>query len=171
MAAQEGRRAKNARRAGGPAAGGGLPATLALSTGLPLERKATAAGASGPTGARRQSNLVLKETVQRAALATASMGKFDRKVQHEKPGPPKAVGKRRRFAPTTERRGESGERDRVLEATDSLLRRNAADVALDIGKAARSFKSEVDTRRAEKKRQGQGESAGRPAKGGKKGRK
>ena len=53
----------------------------------------------------------------------------------EKPGAAGPLpGKRRKFLPTVEPRGAHRERDAMMEAADGVLRRNATDVAMEMGK-------------------------------------
>ena len=76
--------------------------------------------------------LQIKTASRQAGVATASMGKFDKRLKGEKEGERRLPGNQRKFAPVADPTGM--ERSQQTSMVDKMLRERADDV-LDIGKA------------------------------------
>eukprot|EP00898_Chlorokybus_atmophyticus_P001475 jgi/Chlat1/2328/Chrsp17S02802 len=151
---------KAAAKANGRSA---LPSTIALTSHIPVERGMPKAEPGRIKHDKRQ----LAQAASIAASATASGGKFDKKLPGERPDLAQK-GKRRKFAPTVEPRTARGEESkRMLSFVDSVLAKNSSDI-LDINKAVSTYNVESEQRRAKANKKtggGAGKPAGKGAKG------
>jgi regulator of ribosome biosynthesis len=91
----------------------------------------------------------IKAVSRQAGISTASMGKFDRRLDGEKPGERQPLGKRQKFLPVADRSG--AERSSASELVDRLLRERSEEV-LDVGKAIGKFEAAAREERFQKKR-------------------
>eukprot|EP00899_Mesostigma_viride_P017971 jgi/Mesvir1/26175/Mv06872-RA.1 len=147
---------------GGGDADGSIPspssATLATSRGL---QRVSDGGKAGVGGVRRPNKRQLEDAVATAAGSTASMGRFDEKLEGEKPA--KARGKKKKNFPLA----DPGERDRVREMALKLIAQQG-DELVDMKKAVNMQQFINDQRRAAEKQNGGGAGVGGKHSGGKK---
>lgn len=127
---------------------GALPSHIQLAaTAVPI----TGTKADLPKKAKKED---LENVAGMASSATASGGKFDKKLPGEKA--PKKAGKNRKFLPVVEGKGmgnlEKQQNDKIL---NSLLAKNFEE-PLDVSKAITMYKVKKDNKRRKEKQSSSG---------------
>mmetsp|Transcript_37141 Transcript_37141/g.62514 ORF Transcript_37141/g.62514 Transcript_37141/m.62514 type:complete len:349 (+) Transcript_37141:103-1149(+) len=107
-----------------------MPSTLSLTSALGFEGSKT-----GKQGKKIDNNLKtdVKQAKQLAAMATASVGKFDKKLKGEKEGKPE--GKRRQFLGVT----DVGKEKKLMDSAVTKVLKHEQKSILNVEKAVRSF--------------------------------
>ncbi|KAL2650919.1 hypothetical protein R1flu_019047 [Riccia fluitans] len=150
VAKQEKNQLSNLKAAAKKGGKGALPSTLQLAaTSLPL------------TGSKTPSKRLNKDEIGFAAglasTATASGGKFDKKLPGEKPS--KQSGKYRKFLPVVEGKGGSNkEKEQLGNVLSKVLARHNHDI-LDVGKAVSKYNVEEESKRAQENQKAGGKGA------------
>uniref|UniRef100_A0A7S0WWL2 Ribosome biogenesis regulatory protein n=1 Tax=Pyramimonas obovata TaxID=1411642 RepID=A0A7S0WWL2_9CHLO len=121
-----------------------MPSTLALTKTLGFEGSKT-----GQQGKKVANSLKpeVKAVKEMAALSTASVGKFDKKLKGEKEGRPK--GKRRQYLPVTD---NSNSEKKLLDATVTKVLKQEQKSILNMEKAVRNYVTDGHDANREKKR-------------------
>ncbi|XP_072978765.1 ribosome biogenesis regulatory protein homolog [Typha angustifolia] len=137
---QEKNRLQNLKQA---AKAGALPSHIQLAaTALPI--RGTQKEAS-----KKASKNDLENVAGMAAAATASGGKFDKKLPGEKP--PKHTGKFRKFLPVVEGKGMGAkEREQTDKILNQLMSKSSHDI-LDVNKAVTMFNVKKEKQRKKEK--------------------
>ncbi|WOL09214.1 ribosome biogenesis regulatory protein [Canna indica] len=136
---QEKNRLQNLKQA---AKAGALPSHVQLAaTALPITGHKEAP--------KKASKEELENVAGMAATATASGGKFDKKLPGEKP--PKHTGKYRKFLPVVEGKGMSSqEKQQTAKILDQLMSKSSHDI-LDVNKAVTMFNVKKEKQRRKDK--------------------
>ncbi|KAG0592819.1 hypothetical protein KC19_1G283400 [Ceratodon purpureus] len=154
VAKQEKNQLENLKRAAKQGGKGALPSTLQL-----------AATSLAITGSKQSSQRVSKTDLGDAAglasTATASIGKFDKKLPGEKPA--KKLGKHRKFLPVVD--GEGKEKELITNVMRKVLAENDFS-GLDVNKAVRAHNVEESGKPSSKKIGGKKRADGAFKKGG-----
>ncbi|KAH8933507.1 hypothetical protein BDL97_18G033700 [Sphagnum fallax] len=140
VAKQEKNQLENLKRAAKIGGKGALPSTLQLAaTSVPIT------GTKEP--AKRLSKEIVGQAAGLASTATASIGKFDKKLPGEKPL--KFAGKHRKFLPVVDGKGE--EKQLLQDVLNKVISKNSHDI-LDVTKAVSMHNVEEEGKRAQQNR-------------------
>ncbi|BBM97726.1 regulator of ribosome biosynthesis [Marchantia polymorpha subsp. ruderalis] len=147
VAKQEKNQLSNLKAAAKKGGKGALPSTLQLAaTSLPIT------GSKTPT--KRMNKDEIGFAAGLASTATASGGKFDKKLPGEKA--PKQTGKHRKFLPVVGSKGQSSkEKEQLGNVLSKVLAKYNHDI-LDVGKAVSKYNVEEEGKRAQENKKAGG---------------
>lgn len=150
---QEKRRLRNLEEAYAKGGAKALPAGVKLASMLPPEGGSVGRAMGGGKPLRSLKKDELRAAAAGAAVSTASVGKFDRRVENETADLRKVKGKRKKFDANVEAKGARGsESEKLLGVLDKLVRKQEREGgAVNERKAANLLKREGEAERQKRK--------------------